>query len=298
MPKIAVIGARGQLGAAIVCEFKRAAEVVPFDRRAFDITDADAVGSAIRSARPDVIVNCAAYNAVDAAEDCPVEALQTNAFAVRGLARLARQEGIVLVHYSSDFVFDGIAREPYAEDAPLNPRSVYATSKMLGEWFAADAPQAYVLRVESLFGRAPGGPSARGSVAAIVNALRAGVSARVFEDRTISPTYILDAARATRELVERRPASGVYHCVNSGLCTWLELAREAARLMNVEPRLEIVKVADVPLRAARPQYCALSNAKLARAGIAMPPWQDALRRFLGDDLSDELPDGEARRQAG
>jgi dTDP-4-dehydrorhamnose reductase len=289
---IAVFGAGGQLGSAIVHEFAGSHHVTPFDHQALDINDDDAVRQAVESVAPDAIINCAAYNAVDAAEDHPVEALQTNAFAVRGLARIARERGSVLVHYSSDFVFDGVAEAPYSEEAQPNPRGVYATSKMLGEWFASDAPYAYVLRVESLFGRARHrlvelpGPPARGSVAQIVNALRAGQSTRVFEDRTVSPTYIPDAARATRELLERALPSGLYHCVNSGFCTWLEFATEAARLLKVaNPRFEVVKFADVPLRAPRPQFCALSNAKMTRAGILMPPWDEALSRFIADNLS-------------
>ena len=165
------------------------------------------------------------------------------------------------------------------EDRP-NPRSVYAASKLLGEWFALDAPRSYVLRVETLFGRAPGGGPPKGSVAGIVRALQAGDAPTVFEDRTISPTYVIDAARATRHVIETQPSPGIYHCVNSGSCTWVELARELARLLGVEPRLKATRMADVAMRAARPQYCALSNAKLRAAGIEMPEWRDALRRYL------------------
>jgi dTDP-4-dehydrorhamnose reductase len=161
---------------------------------------------------------------------------------------------------------------------------VYATSKLLGEWFAVDAPRAYVLRVESLFGRAPGARPPKGSVAAILNTLRAGGAPKVFEDRTVSPTYVIDAARATRQLLESAAPPGIYHCVNSGLCTWLEFAQELARPLGVEPRLVPVRMQDVRLRAARPQYCALSNEKLRSIGITMPPWQDALRRYLLNDV--------------
>ena len=161
-----------------------------------------AVAAAMARARPDVIINCAAYNDVDGAEDHPVEALNANAFAVRALARAAADHGAALVHYSTDFVFDGTATEPYTETDPPNPKSTYAASKLLGEWFAADAPRAYVLRVESLFGRAAGGGPSKGSVASIVKTLLAGGEARVFEDRTVSATYIIDAAWATLQLVE------------------------------------------------------------------------------------------------
>ena len=140
-----------------------------------------------------------------------------------------------------------------------------------------------MLRVESLFGRVPDGPAAKGSVAGILKTLQAGGAPKVFADRTVSPTYIVDAARATRQLVERDAASappGVYHCVNSGSCTWLELAQELAQKLGVTATLEPVRMADMPLRATRPQYCALSNAKLQALGITMPPWQDALARYV------------------
>lgn len=277
--RIVVAGARGQLGAAVVRECAAAHETIAFGRAELDISDEGAVAAAMERARPDVIVNGAAFNNVDAAEDHPIDALNCNVFGVRALARSARTHGATLVHYSSDFVFDGRASAPYTEDDRPNPQSVYAASKLLGEWFAADAPRAYVLRVESLFGRAPGDGPGRGSVAAILNALRAGGSPKVFEDRTVSPSYIPDAARATRELIESNAPPGLYHCVNSGRCTWLEFAQELARQLGVEPRFEAIRMADVALRASRPQFCALSNEKLRSVGIDMPSWQDALQRF-------------------
>src|SRR5262249_3963042 len=125
----------------------------------------------------------------------------------------------------------------------------------------------------------PGGPMPRGTVAAIAKGLLAGTSPKVFHDRTVSPTFIADAARATRSLLDAQPPSGLYHCVNSGFCTWLEFATELAKQLNVEPKRTPVAMADVPLRAQRPQFCALSNDKLRRTGIEMPSWQDAVARY-------------------
>jgi dTDP-4-dehydrorhamnose reductase len=277
---VAVIGAHGQLGAAIVHEFSGPHEVTALARGDLDLTDDRAVTLVMSRLRPDLIVNCAAYNDVDGAEDHPVEALNVNALAVRALARAAAEHAVPLVHYSTDFVFDGTASAPYVEDDRPNPRSIYAASKLLGEWFAADASPWYVLRVESLFGRAPGAPPGRKTVAAIVDKLVKGEAVKVFQDRTVTPTYVIDAAQATRQLVERGAASGLYHCVNSGSCTWLEMASELASQLGVQPRLVPMRMADVRFRAARPLYCALSNAKLRAAGIEMPAWQDAVQRFL------------------
>jgi dTDP-4-dehydrorhamnose reductase len=278
--RIAVAGAKGQLGAALVHEWSASHDTVAFGRADLDVSDDAAVAAAMARVRPEVILNAAAFTNVDAAEDHPIEALNGNAFGVRALARAALAHGATLVHYSSDFVFDGTASAPYTETDRPNPQSVYAASKLLGEWFAEDAPRAYVLRVESLFGQAPGAAAPKGSAAGILNTLKAGGSPKVFEDRTITPSYVMDVARATRQLVESQAAAGLYHCVNTGPCTWLEFARELARLLNLEPRLTPVRMADMRLRASRPQYCALSNDKLRSVGIDMPTWQDALARCL------------------
>jgi dTDP-4-dehydrorhamnose reductase len=294
--RVAVVGAHGQLGAAVVREFAdgQTHQVVALAHGDLDVTRDAEVSAVIDRLRPDAIINCVGYNDVDGAEDHPVDALNINAFTVRALARAAVDVDALLVHFSTDFVFDGTASAPYSEDDRPNPRSVYSTSKLLGEWFAEDAPKRFILRVESLFGRAPGARPAKGSVAGIVRALTSGREQRVFEDRVISPTYVLDAAWATRRLLEMQPSYGIYHCVNSGRGTWLEVARELAGRLDVEPRLVPVRLRDVSLRAERPVYCALSNEKLAAAGIPMPTWQDAVARYsatVRDELADKMPNG-------
>ena len=277
--RILVAGARGQLGAAVVRECAGRHDVLALDRTRLDVTDQAAVTAVMAREKPDAIINCTGYNAVDGAEDHPTEALAVNALAVRTLARAAAPVGATLVHFSSDFVFDGFGSTPMTEADRPNPRSVYAASKLIGEWFALDRPEAYVLRVESLFGEVPG-VVPKGSVAGIVTALQSGGVPKVFEDRTVSPTFVFDAARAMRELLEGRHPHGLYHCVNTGHATWLEFATEAARIMDVAPRFEVVRFADVKLPAARPQFCALSNQKLTLLGVDMPTWQDALRRYI------------------
>ena len=278
--RIAVVGAKGQLGSALVHECAAAHDTAAFGRAELDISDEAAVAAAMAQVKPEVILNAAAFTNVDAAEDHPIDALNGNAFGVRALARAAQAHGATLVHFSSDFVFDGKASTPYTETDRPNPQSVYAASKLLGEWFAQDAPRVYVLRVESLFGRAPGAVPSRGSVATLLHTLQAGGSPKVFEDRTVSPSYIFDVARATRQLLESQAPAGLYHCVNTGHCSWLEFALEMARLIGVEPRLTKVRLADMNLRALRPVYCALSNDKLRSIGIDMPSWQDALARYV------------------
>lgn len=273
--KALVCGAQGQLGSAIVSAFADV-EVCAYGHRDLDLTDDKAIAETVARERPTVIVNCAAFTDVDGAEEQAETALAVNAFAVRALARAALGVGATLVHYSTDFVFDGTTSRPYVEDDEPSPRSVYAMSKLLGEWFARDVPRHYVLRVESLFG----GAKRHSSVDVIVDALLEARAPRVFVDRTVSPSFVVDVARATRHLLQTDAAPGIYHCVNTGMVTWLDLAVEAARVLNVEAQFVPLRLADVQLKAARPQFCALSNEKLKSVGMTMPSWQDALRRYL------------------
>ena len=279
--RLLVAGARGLLGAAITREFSRDSEVHAFAGRAdLDLTNAAAVRSAVISARPDAVINCAAFSGVDAAEERAADALAVNAFGTLALARAASEAGAALVHYSTDFVFDGNIDRPYTEDDAPGPRSFYGLSKLLGEWFAAESTRAYVLRVESLFGDpAPEAPP-KGSLHTIVARIMAGEAVPVFVDRTVSPSYTADIARATRAVLARNIPTGVYHCVNSGAATWAEVAEEAARILNRPAVLDPMTLESANLKAPRPKYCALSNAKLASLGILMPTWQDALARHL------------------
>ena len=274
---VLVTGAAGQLGEAMVAELDVRHEVVNLSRADLDVADTDRVMTTVAAVCPDVVINCAAYTNVDGAEKNPSAALAANAWAVRALARAAVDINAVLVHFSTDFVFDGVTDKPYAETDAPNPRGTYAVSKLLGEWFAADTPAHYVLRVESLFG----GPQARSSVDKILQNLSQDREVRAFADRTVSPSFVEDVVQATDAILLRRPAPGVYHCVNSGWTTWSGIARELASLLD-KPNAQIVDVnmGDLKLVAPRPQFAALDNAKLTAAGIPMPTWQDALRRYV------------------
>ncbi len=277
-----VTGSAGQLGSAITEELSSNHEVIGFTHHQLDLADQQAVVDAVRRIRPSVIINCGAFTDVDGAERAPVAALEVNGFAVRHLARAADELEATLVHFSTDFVFDGTAASPYTEEQPPHPRSTYAVSKLLGEWFASDVSRHYIMRVESLFG----GPavlhsSRRSSLDKIVDAIAEGRDVKAFVDRTVSPSYVVDIATAVRGILERTPAPGIYHTVNSGYCTWYDLAREVERLLGRKASIVGVPAASVNLAAERPIYSALSNAKLAAAGIPMRTWQEALSHYLG-----------------
>jgi dTDP-4-dehydrorhamnose reductase len=273
---VLVVGAGGQLGEAMVDGLGARHEVIGRVHADLDVTNAGAVRQQIAALCPDVIVNCSAFTNVDGAEDDPTAALATNAWGPRAMARAAAEIDATLVHFSTDFVFDGASDRPYTEEDAPNPRSVYAMSKLLGEWFVAGAPRHYVLRVESLFG----GRRAKSSIDLIADAVQAGRPVRAFLDRTVSPSFVEDVVQATDALLDRRAPVGVYHCVNSGSGTWVEVAEELARLADrPDVAIEAVRMADAHLKAPRPLYAALSNDKIRKAGATLPPWRDALRRY-------------------
>lgn len=274
---VLVVGAAGQLGQAMVAQLSADHHVTAWTRDTVDLTRHRDVRDMVMRLAPAAIVNCSGYNAVDQAEDQQANAFEINAFVVRTLARAAADLDAVLMHYSTDFVFSGTASTPYTELDRPEPQSVYAQSKLTGEWMAADAPRHYILRVESLFG----GPRRRSSIDRIADAVLAGEPAPVFVDRVVSPSFVTDVVSAAVHLIRTPAPCGVYHCVNSGHATWHEVGREIVRVLGKpEATLKPVSVRDLALKASRPQYAALSNAKLAQAGYAMPPWQDAIARYL------------------
>jgi dTDP-4-dehydrorhamnose reductase len=273
---VMVVGAGGQLGRA-VADSRGGAEVRAYRRQELDAADAAAVGAEMARVRPGVVINCSAFTDVDAAETAPADALRVNGVAVGVLARAAEAVGATFVHYSTDFVFAGREDRAWTEDDEPEPQGVYAQSKLVGEWLARDCRSHYVLRVESLFG----GPQRKSTIDRIVSTLREGREMKLFHDRTVSPSFVDDVVGATWELLDRAAAPGVYHCVNTGATTWFGIGQAVAARVGADPRLLVpTSVKDVAMKAARPQYAALSNARLAAAGVPMPAWEDALARYL------------------
>jgi dTDP-4-dehydrorhamnose reductase len=290
--RIVITGAAGRLGATLNREFTSAGhQVFALHRADLDITDARWVDTLLGWMRADAILNCAAYNAVDAAETNPEEAFALNAEGPANLARAARASGAMLLHYSSDFVFDGTARAPYAEGALTNPLSVYGASKLAGENEVRCSPRHYILRVESLFGGL-GLRGHRATVDYIADSIREGTVVRAVTDRTVSPSHVLDVARVSRMLIERTAPFGTYHCVNSGFTTWYELAQEVSRQLQIPADIVPVLSTASTAPALRPRFCALSNRKLTALGIDMPSWKSALERHLGTAVSHQYAIGQ------
>ncbi len=278
IPRVLVTGAGAQLASAMRARFSHGCAVTALSRSDLDITAPGDVARAFRDARPEIVLNCASFNDVDGAERRAETALAVNGLALATMAREATACGSVLVHFSTDFVFDPVDDPgPLPESAPVRPRSVYAQSKLLGEIYARQAPRHYILRVASLFGGAP----AKSSIDAMAAALHRGEAVRAFADRTVSPSYVHDVADATARLLTAGVPHGLYHCVNSGHGTWLDVASALAEALGIDQRTAVTPVpfGSVALVAPRPKFAALSNAALAAHGVRLPHWRDAVGRY-------------------
>jgi dTDP-4-dehydrorhamnose reductase len=277
-----VFGARGQLGVELVRVFEaRGYEVTGFDRLSVDIQERTKVEQAIASIDPAVVLNSAAYNQVDVAEREPQAAMAANALGVRNLALACRQSDAKLVHFSTDYVFDGTAGRTYKEEDTPHPLGAYAVSKLTGELFA----QAYlenplVIRTCGVFG--PGGmDTARGNfIETMLRLAHRGQTIRVVEDHVASPTYAPILAERTADLVERG-CSGVFHVGGGVPVSWFEFAQKIFAAAGLSPALQATNEREYRTEARRPKYSALSNSRMESLGVApFPSLDDAIRDYL------------------
>jgi len=280
--KVVVFGSGGQLGVELVQEFRRrGCEVVGFERSAVDISDASLVERAVAQVDPAVVLNAAAYNQVDVAENEPLAAYQANALAVRNIAMACRQVDAQLVHYSTDYVFDGTAGRPYKDEEPTHPTGAYAVSKLAGELYAqAYIDRALIVRTSGVFG--PGGlRTARGNfIETMLRQATTGRTIRVVEDHVASPTYAPYLAARTADMVAQK-LGGVYHVGGGTAISWFEYARLIFTRAGVEADLQPTNERQYRTPARRPKFSALSNSKMEAAGIApMPPLEEAVADYL------------------
>lgn len=280
--KAVVCGAAGQLGVALVRELcARGYDVSGYDRSKVDITDATAVEHALARDEADVVFNTASYNQVDVAETEPQAAFLVNGLAVRNLALACRQVDARLVHFSTDYVFDGLAGRAYTEDDPTHPLGAYAVSKLAGELYAqAYLDRPLVVRTSGVFG--PGGlATARGNFVELMLRLAgSGNPIRVVEDHVASPTYAPLLAARTIDLVERG-AAGVYHVGGGTPISWFQFAKTIFEVAGLEPLLAATDEREYRTAARRPRYSALSNGKMEQAGLEpMPPLRTAVEDYF------------------
>lgn len=282
--RLLVFGKDGQLGESIVRRATPNYDVLALGRRDVDLGDAAAIDRAIKEFRPDFVLNAAAYTAVDAAEDEPDLAFAVNESAPRQMATSLDDCGGTLIHFSTDYVFDGEANRPYKEDAPTAPLGVYGQSKLAGEEAIRSATDRFfVLRTSWVY--APRGKNFLKTMMALG---RARESLSVVSDQLGSPTYAEDLAEGALKLLETHRQSesptsqfGVYHMTGQGVASWYQFAVKIFEIAGIEVEVTPITTNEYPTRAPRPRYSALDNAKLQRVfDIRLPSWEASTRHCI------------------
>jgi dTDP-4-dehydrorhamnose reductase len=282
---ILVTGGRGMLAHALDVALKRRGHSPVLASRAdCDVAEPAQVTALFKRLRPTMVLNCAAYTKVDQAEKEPDQADRANGEGPRVLADACRRSGAALVHFSTDYVFDGSSRRPWRPDDAVNPQGAYGRSKLLGERAIQQSPPArwLVLRTAWLYG--PNGPN---FVQTMLNVARAGKSLKVVNDQVGSPTYTMDLAEATLDLLDCG-AKGVYHVANAGQTSWFDFARAIFEEWGLSPDLKPTTSAEwkatKPDSATRPAYSVLDLEPLERIlGRPMRPWREGLRAYRSLD---------------
>lgn len=278
MTRWLITGCNGMLGRDLLAVLGNR-DVIACTRTDLDVTDAEAARNVINDARPDVVANCAAWTAVDAAEEHEKAAFAVNAVGAANLAHACAKHSAALVHISTDYVFDGLAESPYAEDSPLSPRCAYGRTKAAGEWAvqAILAEQSWIVRTAWLYGA--GGPNFVRTVIRLESTLD---TIDVVDDQRGQPTWSAHLARQVVRLVDSAAPAGVYHGTAAGQTTWYGLARAIFEELGADPdRIRPTTTDRFPRPASRPAYSVLGHDAWSRAGLpALSGWRDSLAQAL------------------
>lgn len=280
--KIAVIGGNGQLGSDVVEAFAGKSQVHSLTHEDLELSSLDSVGRCLRALHPDVVVNTAAMHHVENCERAPERAYAVNAVGARNLANVTQDLGAVLIHVSTDYVFDGRKGSPYTEDDLPLPLSVYGNSKLAGEYFVRTGNEKHVvLRTSALYGRQP--CRAKGGNNFVDLMLRLGRErgeVRVVASETVSPTSTRDLARQIAILSDAG-LYGLFHATAEGSCSWHEFACEIFSAAGVPARCLVAGAEEFPAKVPRPAYSVLENARLKHAGLnQFRDWREGLYVYL------------------
>jgi dTDP-4-dehydrorhamnose reductase len=281
--KIAIIGAKGQLGSDLVktIQYSDKYEVLPLTQDDIEISIFQPTKQLLTKLNPSTIINTAAFHLVDMCEDEIEAAFRVNAQGVQNLGLICQEMDIPLVHISTDYVFDGRKKKPYVEDDAPHPQSIYAISKLAGElilqylWY-----KHYIIRVSGLYGMA-GALRERGNfVEIMIRMAEAGKDIKVVSDQVLTPTNTHDAAQKIIEIIES-DKYGIYHVTNTGECSWYEFTEEIFRLTGMKPNLTPISSEEFAAKAKRPLYSVLDNRNLRLLGLEdLRDWHEALADYL------------------
>lgn len=275
--RIVVTGVMGQLGYDVVRELKSRGydDIQGIDIDDLDITNKEYVKSYFKTNQPDAIIHCAAYTAVDKAEDNETLCMNVNVNGTKNLVEQAKKYNAKFVYISTDYVFDGEKQTSYDTDDRPNPKSVYGKSKHLGELETLKWEKHFIVRISWAFGK-----NGSNFVKTMLRLGKEKTSLNVVSDQIGSPTYTHDLSRLLVDFIET-DKYGIYQASNEGTCSWYEFAKEIFRLSNIKIPVSPILTSEYPTRAKRPLYSILSKSKLDEKGFKrLPDWRDALKRYL------------------
>ena len=277
-PKVLILGAQGMLGTDLAHTLAGKCGLFLWDKEELDVTNERLVGEKIANLAPEIIINATGYTDVDGAEDNKEMAFKINDEAVRYLATAATATNAKLVHFSTEYVFDGTVEAGYNESAKPQPLNVYGQSKAAGERHVTSYKQGYLVRSSWLFGHAPqlGKPRGMNFVDTMLKLTETKAEIKVVNDQYGNPTSTRDLAAAVYALVTGEYKPGIYHLVNDKRATWYEVAKEVFKLRGITVPLKPITSADYPTKAKRPKYAVLLNTKFPK----LRPWATALRDYL------------------
>jgi dTDP-4-dehydrorhamnose reductase len=278
--KIALLGANGQLGR----DLQHALEghsITPLTHNEVDVTDLVQMRAALMDVRPDVVVNTTAYHRVDDCEVRPETAYAVNTLSVLNLVRIANELDAALVHFSTDYVFDGQLRQPYTEKSAPFPLSVYANSKLAGEFLVrATSKKYFLIRTCGLYGIAGSRGKGGNFVEMMLAKAKRGEAIHVVDDQVLTPTYTVDLANQISRILSTNHY-GLFHMTNEGSCSWYEFARAIFDLAGIEADLSPTTSDLYKTAAIRPRYSVLENERLKELGLnQMRHWREALAAYL------------------
>lgn len=276
---ILVTGVGGQLGYDVCRELTaRGMEYRGVDIGDFNITDAQAVRACLTACRPDAVIHCSAWTAVDKAEDEPEKCRAVNVDGTRNIAAVCKEIGAKMLYISTDYVFPGTGERFYEPEDSTGPLGVYGETKLGGEQAVRELLERFfIVRTSWVFGK-----NGNNFVKTMLRLGETRAKVSVVCDQVGSPTYTADLAPLLCDMVETEKY-GVYHATNEGVCTWVEFAQEAFRLAGKDVKVNAIPTSEYPTRAVRPLNSRMSKDKLEAAGFArLPAWQDALGRYLND----------------
>jgi dTDP-4-dehydrorhamnose reductase len=280
--KVAVVGASGQLGCDVVSTFAGSGhQVSALTHGQIEIADVDSVVNTLRTLRPDLVVNTAAMHHVENCEMQPEKAYMINALGARNLALAVRDMGSVLIHVSTDYVFDGAKGRPYEEGDSPRPLSVYGNSKLAGEYFVSTTLDKYfVVRTSAIYGMNPCRAKGMNFIDLMLKLARERGEVHVVEDEVVTPTSTAELARQLLVL-SNSDCFGLYHATAEGSCSWFEFAQTIFSLTNTTVKLKPAAAGEFPAKVPRPKYSVLENQVLkSRELNIFSPWQDGLRQYL------------------